>query len=306
VKPKPKPRTLALSAAAVLIVVAAAAGAVIATASAAPPARSTQTATPRHAAAPTPSPSPRITGHPLPQALTVAEIAALPAATYDAVIPALLAAPSETSITAAYSLDADTPLYGADRVTPVARFEAKNFLDESSVIVPVAIDGDWSLVLTPSRQTKPSQTPAGTTAAAQTVAWVPTRDLRRPQPLPNRIVISISQQTLAITDATGMPLQTFPVGVGTPDTPTPTGVTGYVEARYLDPAQGQAVHPIQLTSLHATAADEPYGGSDGGLIGIHYEEESSGAVSHGCVRLDENAIEAVNALALGTPVSIVA
>ena len=33
------------------------------------------------------------------------------------------------------------------------------------------------------------------------------------------------------------------------------------------------MHPIQLTSLHATAADEPFGGSDGGLIGIHFKRE---------------------------------
>jgi lipoprotein-anchoring transpeptidase ErfK/SrfK len=101
-------------------------------------------------------------------------------------------------------------------------------------------------------------------------------------------VISTSKQTLAIVDTAGATQQS------------------YLEARCLDPAQGQAVHPIQLTSLRATAADEPYGGSDGGLIGIHYQEVSSGAVTHGCVRLDEQAIQAVNALPLGTPVSIVA
>jgi lipoprotein-anchoring transpeptidase ErfK/SrfK len=300
---KLKPRTLALSAASLLIVVAAAGGVVIANANAPQPRQFASTSSVR---TPTPTPTPSVAAHPLPQPLTPTAIAALPAATYNAVIPALLAAPNTASVSAAYSVDADTALYGADMVTPVARFEAKNFLGESSVIVPIATDGEWSLVLTPSRQTKPSETPAGTSPTAQTAAWMPTSHLLRPQALPDRIVISTSKQTLAIVDATGVTLQSFSVGVGTPDTPTPTGVTGYLEARYLDPAQGQTVHPIQLTSLHATAADEPYGGSDGGLIGIHYQEVSSGAVSHGCVRLDEQAIQAVNALALGTPVSIVA
>lgn len=299
---KLKPRTLALSAASLLIVVAAAGGVAIATSGAPVTDRPTAAAPSR---TPTPTPTPSAAAHPLPEPLTPAQISALPAAAYNAVIPALLAAPNTVSVNAAYSIDTDIALYGADRVTPIARFEAKNFLGENSVIVPVATDGGWSLVLTPSRKTKPSETPAGTPVAAQTAAWIPSTELRRPQSLPDRIVISTSQQTLSITDSGGTVVQHFSVGVGTPDTPTPTDVTGYLEARYLDPAQGQAVHPIQLTSLHATAADEPYGGSDGGLIGIHYEEVSSGAVSHGCVRLDEQAIQAVNTLPLGTPVSII-
>ncbi|WP_240183645.1 L,D-transpeptidase [Leifsonia aquatica] len=119
-------------------------------------------------------------------------------------------------------------------------------------------------------------------------------------------MVSVSAQSLTITDATGRAEHTFAVGVGAPGTPTPVGVTGYLEAQYLDPDQGQRLHRIQLTSLHATAADEPYGGSDGGLIGIHYESEASGAVSHGCIRLGADAITAVDALALGTPIVIIA
>jgi lipoprotein-anchoring transpeptidase ErfK/SrfK len=65
------------------------------------------------------------------------------------------------------------------------------------------------------------------------------------------------------------------------------------------------VYPIQLTSLHATTKDEPYGGEDGGLIGIHYNQTTTGAVSHGCVRLTAEAIQAVNRLPLGTPVTMV-
>jgi hypothetical protein len=81
-------------------------------------------------------------------------------------------------------------------------------------------------------------------------------------------------------------------------------VTGYLEARYLDPAQNQSAHPVQLTSLHSSAADDPFGGDDGGLIGIHFEPVASGAVSHGCIRVRSAALDAVNALPLGTPVEI--
>ncbi len=96
----------------------------------------------------------------------------------------------------------------------------------------------------------------------------------------------------------------FSIGVGTPSTPTPTGVTGYLQAQYLDSAQGQSVFPIVLTSLHSASADEPYSGTDGGLIGLHFFAESDGAVSHGCLRLSADAIAAVNQLPIGTPTSI--
>ncbi|MCI0156377.1 L,D-transpeptidase [Leifsonia shinshuensis] len=241
---------------------------------------------------------------PLPPALGPAAIAALPAAVYNAVIPGLLAAPAELRFTAADTVSADAPLYGADFSTPVARVPARDFLGAPTVVVPVAAKGGWSLVLTASRQVLPSHAPAGTVAPAQTAAWLPTSALRPLNDLPARIVLSLSAQTLTITDASGATLQSFPAGVGAPGTPTPTGTTGYLQARYFDPAQGQTTHRIQLTSLHSTAADEPYGGSDGGLIGVHYEEVASGAVSHGCIRLSAAALAAVDGLPLGTPISI--
>ena len=112
------------------------------------------------------------------------------------------------------------------------------------------------------------------------------------------IEISVAQQVLIIHGSAGD--RRFAAGVGATGTPTPRGVTGYLQARYRDAAQGQADHAIQLTSLHATAADEPYGGSDGGLIGIHLGSGSS----HGCIRVGSAALAAVDALPLGTPVLI--
>lgn len=243
---------------------------------------------------------------PLPPDLAPTAVAALPAAVYNAVIPGLLAAPSDLRFTSAATVTTDTALYGADFATPVARVPSRDFLGGPTVVVPVAATGGWSLVLTPSRQALPSKEPAGATAPAQTAAWLPTSALRPLGDLPDRIVVSVSAQTLTITDAAGTTLQSFPAGVGAEGTPTPTGATGYLQARYLDPAQGQSVHRIQLTSLHSTAADEPYGGSDGGLIGVHYEDVATGAVSHGCIRLAGAAVDAVDRLPLGTPISIVA
>lgn len=242
-------------------------------------------------------------GPALPAGLTPSRIAVLPATTYDAVIPGLLAAPSAVTIRAAYHVVFDTVVYGADFATPVARIPAKDFLGQPTVVVRVASKGDWSEVLTPARQQLPSTATADVPAPSQSAAWVPTTSLQPAGPLRRSVVISTSEQTLTIRDDAGKTVQTFPVGVGTPETPTPTG-TAYLQARYLDPAQGQGEHRIQLTSLHATAADEPYGGSDGGLIGIHFQSTAAGAVSHGCVRLSAEAIAAVDALPLGTAVQI--
>lgn len=237
--------------------------------------------------------------------LSLARVAALPEVKYDTVIPGLTEyadTPALEQVTEAYTLAVDTAIYGVDQVTPVARFAAANFLGQKNIVVPVAFTDGWALVLTPARQALPSVAPGH--APAQTAGWIRMDSLTKSHPLTQRVVVSIRAQTLAITDASGATTASFAVGVGTPSTPTPTGVTGYIQARYLDPAQGQRVYPIQLTSLHSAAADEPYGGNDGGLIGVHYFFESNGAVSHGCIRLPKNAITAVNQLPLGTLVSI--
>ena len=245
--------------------------------------------------------------------LSAARLAALPEARYDAVIAALLPAEGPAEADTAYRLEKDTVVYAADRTTPVARFAAQNFLGERSVVVPVEHSGDWVRVLTPARQRLPSAGansdgtgPTGTNfsgalAPAQTSAWLRADSLSSPTILLNRIIVSVSAQTLRII---GVGSHTWPVGVGAPGTPTPTGVTGYLEARYRDAAQGQAEHPVQLTSLHSTAADEPFGGNDGGLIGIHFQASASGAVSHGCIRVPVEALAAVDALPLGTLITI--
>lgn len=232
-----------------------------------------------------------------------ATLATLPAATFDAVIPRLFAYDGTAdTITTRYSIETDIALYGRDRRTPVARLLAADFLGSATTVVGAAPEGDWTLILTPARVTLPSQ--SGGTAPAQSAAWVRTADVHGPKQLADRVLISVGRQSLTILQD-GTARQTFPVGVGTPGTPTPTNTTGYLQQRYLDPRQGETVHPIQLTSLHATAADEPYTGGDGGLIGIHYAGASTGAVSHGCIRVDADAIGAVDELPLGTPVTIV-
>ncbi|WP_424936150.1 MULTISPECIES: L,D-transpeptidase [Bacteria] len=230
--------------------------------------------------------------------------AELAEARYDAAIPALPAAPADIDPMAALigTLSVDAVVSAEPGGVPVAFLAAKNFLDEPTTVLVVAHrDDGWSQVLTPARSSRPSEDPA---APAQTAGWIRTDTLGTTAPVSERIVIAVGSQTLSIVGRDGT-TRTYPVGVGAEDTPTPVGVTGYLQARYLDPAQGQTEHRIQLASLHSTASDEPFGGTDGGLIGIHYNTTNTGAVSHGCLRLDAEGISAVDALPLGTPVTII-
>ncbi|WP_267424388.1 MULTISPECIES: L,D-transpeptidase [unclassified Curtobacterium] len=238
---------------------------------------------------------------------SAAVVSTLPEAQYAAVIGGLLPYYDATipkTADESYTISADAPLYGDDRTKPVARLAAKNFLGDPTVVVPVQVSGAWAMVMTPARQALPSAVKSG--AAAQSAAWIRRDLLTKKTALADHVVISVGKQTVAIVGTDGTTVKEFPAGVGAGGTPTPTGVIGYIQARYLDPAQNQTVHPIQLTTLHSSAADEPYGGHDGGLIGVHYESVARGAVSHGCVRLDGDAVDAVNALPLGTVVQIVA
>ena len=257
--------------------------------------------------------------------LSATAIAALPEARYDAVIEGLIPVFRIASAVNAYRLVSDTALYADDRITPVARLASRNFLGQPTVVVPVESAGDWVRVLTPARQKLPSAVGAasavdaassvgalppggvgtgrgtGTSAPAQTSAWLRADSLTQRTPVTSRIVVSVSSQTLRVL---GGGIRAWKVGVGAAGTPTPTGVTGYLEARYRDATQDQAEHPVQLTSLHSVAADEPFEGSDGGLIGVHFTPVPSGAASHGCIRVPLEALEAVNALPLGTLITI--
>lgn len=241
------------------------------------------------------------------EAPSAAQVALLPQAQYNAVIGGLLPYYESTipkTADESYTISADAPLYGDDRTKPVARLAEKDFLGDPTVVVPVQFSGDWAMVMTPARQALPSATNGA--AAAQSAAWIRRDLLTKKTSLEDHVVIAVGAQTVSIVGADGGTVKEFPAGVGAGDTPTPTGVIGYIQARYLDPAQDQTVHQINLTTLHSAAADEPYGGKDGGLIGVHYESTARGAVSHGCVRLDGDAVDAINKLPLGTVVQITA
>jgi hypothetical protein len=227
---------------------------------------------------------------------------ALPEATYGAAISGLIgyneiSAPPVVRTT---FLTSAVPVFGSARAEPVAQLPAKNFLGNPTVIDEVGWSGPWVLVLTPARSLLPSQ--AGGHAPATTAGWVPATDLPTAKPVETRVTVDLATRTATISGLGRS--QSLPVAIGAADTPTPVGV-GYIQARYVDPAQGTGIYPINLTTLHSTVGNEPLAGSVGGLIALHYFPVHTGAVSHGCVRASVSSDEAFSALPLGTVVTVV-
>lgn len=248
----------------------------------------------------TPTPPRATSAPPAPTNVAPPPAAGLPLAVHDAVIGALL--PGPDAVVAHHgALERDLALHGDRGGPPVAVLPARNFLRQPTTVAVVSTTGDWSLVLTPARRVLPSRAGADG-APAQSAAWVRAEDLPPLQRASASVTVRVGNQSLTITTPEGP--RRHEVGVGQASTPTPTGVSGYLQARFVDPAQSLAPGAIQLTSLHATTADEPYAGTDGGLIAIHTNPNPRGRASHGCIRVRPDVVAQLDTLPLGTPVVI--
>jgi lipoprotein-anchoring transpeptidase ErfK/SrfK len=149
----------------------------------------------------------------------------------------------------------------------------------------------WVEVLLPVR-------PNGSTG------WVHASDVTL-TPNPFHIVVSLSAHTITVTNARSV-IYTGPVAVGAPETPTPTGnYYLYVLLQAPDPTGPYGPYAYGLSS-HSDAL-ATFAGSDA-EIGLHGNDDASVLgqdVSHGCVRMDNDAITALSKqLPLGTPVDI--
>jgi lipoprotein-anchoring transpeptidase ErfK/SrfK len=133
--------------------------------------------------------------------------------------------------------------------------------------------------------------------------WVPASALRLRQ-VANRIVVRRGARKLEVRRiADGRVLLRAPVAVGAPSAPTPLGRGFYVQWRYApgDPFYG----PLALeTSAYASITDWP----GGGVVGIHGTSLPSligQAVSHGCIRMQNEDVVRLGRLAPpGTPIDI--
>ena len=148
-----------------------------------------------------------------------------------------------------------------------------------------------------------AQRPNGSTA------WLPDTDVTLGS-TPYRIVINEATTQLALYDA-GRLVFSAPAGVGTTGDPTPTG-DFFVAFDEQPPQPNPGYGPfIMVTSAHSPAISD-WDGSGDAVIGIHgplgddSEIGTTGArISHGCVRLHDQALEKLAAVPPGTPVEIV-
>lgn len=141
-------------------------------------------------------------------------------------------------------------------------------------------------------------------------AWLPAGDVRLSS-TPYLIVVDLGRTRLALYDR-GRLVFSAPAGVGSLDDPTPTGEY-FVAFDEQPPQPNPGYGPfIIVTSAHSPSISD-WEGSGDAVIGIHGplgEDSEIGAtgarISHGCIRLHDQALERLNAVPPGTPIDIVA
>jgi len=138
-------------------------------------------------------------------------------------------------------------------------------------------------------------------------AWIPAR-VTRPTSTPWRIVVSLSRRSVEL-DHAGRSVHVYRAVVGKPATPTPTGVFAVSErVRQPDPHGFYGPWALLLTAYSSTL--QHFDGGPG-QISIHGRDGASlrdplgTARSHGCVRIENAAVERLARVAVeGTPVII--
>jgi lipoprotein-anchoring transpeptidase ErfK/SrfK len=148
-----------------------------------------------------------------------------------------------------------------------------------------------------------AQRPDGSTA------WLPASDVRL-STTPYEIVVDLATTKLSLFDG-GRLVFSAPAGVGTTDDPTPTGQY-FVAFDEPPPQPNPGYGPfIIVTSDHSRAISD-WEGSGDAAIGIHgplgedSEIGTSGAkISHGCIRLHDQALEQLTEVPPGTPIDVV-
>ena len=133
--------------------------------------------------------------------------------------------------------------------------------------------------------------------------WVPRSALGGYEAVDTRLDVDLERLRLILFRG-GRPIMSAPIGIGTPDHPTPRGHF-YVRnrlARYSSPAYGPIAFGTSARS--PTLTDWPAGG----FVGIHGTDRPDllpGRVSHGCIRLrDSDILALARRMPVGTPLTI--
>src|SRR5690606_5992422 len=90
---------------------------------------------------------------------------------------------------------------------------------------------------------------------------------------------------------------------GADATPTPIGRSFIMMTRAVPELGYTRGHPLVYLSVQSPTLDD-FGGSDAAVTAFHYHDQRTGAISNGCIRVDESVIARLAELPLGTGVHI--
>jgi len=127
-------------------------------------------------------------------------------------------------------------------------------------------------------------------------------------PVYTQIVIDLSDRRLTVLEGSERELGSFPVAIGQPQFPTPTGQYFITEkVKPTDPTTAYGVLAIALSAYSPQLADEPeWAGGQVAIHGTNQPELIGQAISHGCIRMNNKDVLTVDKLVkTGSPVTIV-
>ncbi|MBA0125774.1 L,D-transpeptidase [Haloechinothrix sp. YIM 98757] len=179
-----------------------------------------------------------------------------------------------------------TPVHDAPDGEPIARMEPEQLGDTWLTVIDEQ-DG-WVQVLMPSRPNL-------------STGWLPTDDLEEAY-TPYVIEVHLGSMEMNLRFE-GEQVESWEIGIGKEDTPTPTGRT-YLMGSFTDANQPFSEVILPLGS-HSDTLDDFGGGP--GTVAIHTwptEDVLGTATSHGCIRVPQHALERLTEVPLGTPVLV--
>lgn len=252
--------------------------------------------------APAPRPSATPTTLPAPPKPTQEQLAAVPLAFYDGLIPGLLdsttVAPSN-QWRVATPIDPLVALYAspAPEATPIAALgDTVPTVKTPTAVAVYGMSGEMILVSTPARNATPAP---GKPAPSATFAWARAADFTIAD-ISQTVMVDNANSTISIVSTTGEVSASELARLGTPDDPTPAATWSYIEAIYTDARVAYTRgNPIALTGAHSSTL-AGYGGNSA-LTALHYYPDATGK-SHGCVRVSAAMTRSLAELPAGTPV----
>ena len=208
---------------------------------------------------------------------------------------AVTTTPQPPPLRAAATNGSDIPVFAAPDSTsgPVDTLSTKTSYLLPRTLLAFDQQQDWLHVYLPTRPNN-------------STGWVKSSDVVVSAPLEWRVRVSLAEHHLWLLHNGGVEFDTG-VAIGTSQYPTPTGLFFVTDPVDLHdrPNLGYGVFALGLSG-HSDVLTE-FGGGDGQIAihGTNNPGDIGNDVSHGCVRVTNDAIERLSQLPLGTPVEIV-